>query len=187
MSIQSVQKYLVCILATLFMCVIGGGYIALYSHILRERGELAEARTELAQMKQQEVAEASLGAYVERSQADIGKLQTYILSIDDPLPFLTLVEEDMARLAGVTVTVESFFEEGGNGVSAEEEVEILRERYVFVAVSAVGAWEDLYHFLAMLERVPYAVRTEKVVLVDEAKEGAGEKWKAQVSMRMLAR
>jgi hypothetical protein len=183
---QSIQKYLTFLVSVLFMCGVGGGYAALYVHIADERSKLAEARTELARMEQQELAEASLNTYIKRAKVDVEKLQTYILSIEDPLPFLNLIEEDMAKGAGVAVTVDSFVEESGGGTGAEEGAEIPRERYVRVTLSAVGAWEDLYHFLVMLERIPYVVRTEKVVFENKVKENVRE-WNVQVDMRMLAR
>jgi hypothetical protein len=105
-------------------------------------------------------------------------LKSRLLSIDEPLEFLALVDDVIPRIAGAPTEVKSISEE----VTKTEEKskkDSTETTHVRVALSAEGDWNNVFHLLLLLEHIPYAVSMDRVVLT-RSDTGGDFDWEADI-------
>ena len=177
------EKTVAGIAGVLFLISVGM-YWLLYQYIDGLHAQLNTSRSELSLLVEQEGRHDSLKHMLDISEDDRDEILSYLLSIDNPTPFLSLVE-GLAKDAGVIVSVESLTEEdrvnGGDTKETQEGSVVLR-----IALSVEGSWRGVHHLLYLFEHMPYIVILEKVALEEQENEGIVV-WSGQVHMRVLAK
>jgi len=131
-----------------------------YGTLIRERGHRDEVRALVAET---EDVRTELAGY---------------LVPDEPIDFLNLLEKELAQEAGVVFRVESLSKEGG-GTEKLKKGEVPQEPHVQAVLSVEGQWENIYHFVLLLETVPYALTVNRVNISEEELE-TGYGWSGQI-------
>lgn len=162
-------------------CVVAGAYVLLYRAIMHAHANLAQARADYDRIILEKEHRASVRSLIEETTDVRNELNDYLMPADDPIAFLADVEAAGAR-AGAALVVESI---NGEMPGATKDTGPVRP-IVRVVLFAEGAWDALYHLVALLETMPYAITLENITLSETALD-AGYGWKSQIQMTVDAR
>lgn len=99
-------------------------------------------------------------------------LETYFVEKEGVVAFLELLET-VGKSAGVVVTIQTVEERTLEGSDSLEELHI--------KLDAIGSWEDVIHFLGLLEYLPYESDMGQVVI--SRKDAA--LWRLDAGVRAL--
>ena len=102
-------------------------------------------------------------------------LENHLLSVDEPLEFLTLVDDTIPRITGAPTEVKSISKEGGEDTGGAEKT----SPHVRVVLSAEGDWSNLYHLLLLIEHLPYAISLDRAILTLST-TGSDYDWEANI-------
>ncbi len=159
-----------------------GGYYALHGFTFSDQAKLVEVRQEVAAGSVKEDMIRSVKALVRETEDERRELEAHLLRRDDPTPFLTLLE-GLGNTAGVTVEVSSLTE-----VTEPEGKEIafggLGSPRVTATVEIEGGFAQLYHFLRLVELMPYALTIERVALERNSED---QNWSGILSLTIPTR
>ena len=166
----------IALIACVLLVASAGAYWFMFVRMSELQVNIADARSELARLTAQKDAHASLVRFLEGSAADTEELNRHLLSIDNPSPFLALIEET-ARDAGVVVDVETLeVASAGEGGAGQEEA----RKYLRLVLMVSGSWRAVYHFVALVEHLPYVTRVDRMAV--ELDEGV---WNGQITLHTL--
>jgi hypothetical protein len=174
-KITTTQK--VSFVSVLVFVLIVAGYVLLYKHIDVLRGELASVKTEIRAVEILAESKQATLVLLDETRQGREELSQYFVSFEDPTPFLELVEAS-AKDAGVLLEVETLAE-----VASEEEKNLKKIKAVLVVE---GGWQGIYHFISLLELMPFAVSVTQTAFTFEEKDGVGV-WRGQVHLEYSAR
>ena len=155
------------------------GYVFLFRHIATLQHKLAEIITELSVVDTLEAHKLETEALLNRTKAGREEIASYFISEEDPTPFLELVET-LGKDAGVTLEVEAI---SIDPVSADEGKSVGDNMKVVLFVE--GSWKSLYHFMSLLEHMPYVATIASATFTVD--EGSADTWKGQIDLLCSAR
>jgi hypothetical protein len=145
------------------------------------RALVQEEREELARLATQEQHNDALATFLTTTAGERKELAGFLLSIDNPSPYLALLEET-ATDAGVTVEVETLevheSAEVGGGVAIDGGA------YLRVVLNITGTWSQVHHFVSLVEYLPFVTFIDRVTVSAESGAGQGS-WSGQLHVRAL--
>jgi hypothetical protein len=172
-NIPSSQKlFALGVLSLVASCIL---YWVIEQVIDRKTADLVEAREVQARALFEENNTASAQNLLDATAHTRSLLEGRLLSVDEPLEFLALVDDVIPRIAGASVEVKSISEEG----LQDEEKSKKGTSFVRVALSAEGDWNNMFHLLLLLEHIPYAVSMDRAVLT-RSDTGSEHDWEADI-------
>lgn len=161
------------------------GVLALYGGlhymIVRHQAELVALHNHVGVVSQTQESIRSMQTLVEETTAQRNELNGYLLAVDDPAPFLELVEA-IGTDAQVELTISNVVEELGEKTVQPGKATLGPPSvHVSVSLEASGTWSELYAFITLLETMPYAVTIAQVALERDTEGGAG-RWTALITV-----
>lgn len=160
-------------------CVAGYGYG--YHTVVAMRESVQEERKELARLTTQERHNDSLATFLATTDNERKELAGYLLSVDNPSPYLALIETT-ATDAGVVVEVETL--EVRDGLDEKGGAVPDSGPYLRVVLNVSGTWPRVHHFVSLLEYLPYVTFIDRATV--SAEDGAGQGgWGGQLHLRAL--
>ncbi len=165
----------------LILCGTIAAYVMLYRHIGTLHSELAELERTRSGADAAHEAVLAEQQLFESTASERTELAQYLIPAADPTPFLGLLES-LGKDAHIDVEVHSL--EPDNAASPSGSAAKTQPAIPSVRVTLVvsGLWPDLYHFLALLEQLPYAVTVDHVALDIDETAAAGV-WSGQIHLR----
>ena len=165
---------LVILVIMLFVCI--GAYIGMTVIIKQDTEKVQLLESELLTRAQQKQWSASLQTLIDDSQEDRIKLNSYILSDDSVVGFVSDIE-------GIASTTNVVLEINSLGIAqvtslakvAEERFETLQ-----MQIQIRGSWRNIIHFITLLENLP-----RHHYFSDMRLEYNDGRWKAFISLRAL--
>lgn len=164
--------------SVLLLALMVTGYVLFYKHIDELREKLAIAKIELRAVEK--IAENKQATIILLDETRQGReeLSRYFVPLEDPTPFLELIESS-AKDAGVLLEVETLAEvESGEGEENTKKVKAV--------LLVEGRWQNVFHFLTLLERMPFAVTVTQTALTLDENEDS-DAWKGQVHLEYSAK
>lgn len=154
------------ILSLFFLFIVVGGYVFMYSHIgvLQER--LLELRGELKMLETLALKKQTTETLLKSTEYERSEILKYFVSTEDPTDFLELIESS-GRDAGVVLDVDSIKVEGSDSETIKR---------MEISLSVQGGWEEMYHFVFLLEHLPFASHITRATLT-VAKNLENSLWK----------
>jgi len=135
----------------------------------------AELSENMAKEEKRNQQLRTLQDLLEELGAEEAALDGRFLSSEGLVPFIELVE-DVGRDAGVTVEVVSV------GIQPESEAGASHE-WLKVALKAEGSWAEVFHFVRMLETMPYAIKLDQAGISREQTEKGPASWQGAIVLR----
>jgi hypothetical protein len=178
-KITTTQKISFGAVLVLILTCVGYGFTLKHIKVLRQ--ELVTIRQEL--VAEDKIAENKqvFISLLQNTKQSREELSGYFVPLDDPTPFLELVES-VARDAGVVMSVEKL-DMVTEDVSGAEKG---KEKSVKVVLAVEGSWQEVYHFISLLEVLPYIVTiTDSVFKVEMVNSTSF--WKGQIHLNYVAR
>lgn len=152
------------------------GYVFFLKHIYSLQDELVEIKASLAVVDEQEESKQEIVSLLSKTEDQREEILQYFVSIEDPTPFLELIE--------------SFAEDTGAGIEVEtlSVAEVsdktntsLTEKHVEVVLLVEGTWESLFHLISLLETMPYvATISETAFSIDHT--ASSSVWRGQIEL-----
>lgn len=155
-------------------------YIFFYKYINSLRDELISINKELAVTEALARNRQETELLLTSTADERAILKGRFVSTEDPTPFLELIESS-ARDTGVvlevkTLTVEEVGEKKDSKVDGKK---------VALTLAVESGWKELYHFLTLLERLPYSVTISRTALSFEERS-EGNVWEGQIQLQCNA-
>lgn len=174
-TITPSQKML---LVSLVSLVASGVFYALvHTAITQKEADFIEARDASMRATYAKENEDQAQGILTKTAGFRSGLSTYLVSYDDPLELLSFVDEQLPKIAGVSAGVLE------GGITKEEPTDEKGKKtgntYVRIALNVKGNWADLFHYLLLLEHMPYATTIDKVVL-SQSDTGGEYTWEGDV-------
>lgn len=169
-SITKTKKKLV--IALLLLMVSVGAYYGLFVHLHTLHTRWDELRISASESAQRTATAQRIEALVRDTAGERAELLSHLLVIDDPTPFLTLVET-LGSDVGVTLEVESLTELIPKK-DKKKVVEVEVVPMVQVVLHVEGRFDRIYHLLSLLEYMPYVTTVTQVSLTKSASTGVWE-------------
>jgi|GEM_PF-3108794 len=169
----------VVVVAALFLVGAVVAYWFVQQHIAQLEQDLVLARQERSVLTRTQERMQAMEQLVQQTTQERAEMNTYLLSLDDPLPFLKLIE-NLGVDTHVGLTVDSLTEERVDdraGSTAEG------QKYVHLVLLIAGDWAGIYHLIDLLESLPYIAVVDKAI-VEQSKAGEGPGWHGQVHLRV---
>jgi hypothetical protein len=141
-----------------------------------------QADIELAASQEESVR--AMKNLVRESEDERNELEGYLLSRDNPAYFLELLE-DLGDDSGVRVTVSALTEESAAPKGDDTPMfGGVGDPRIHVQLEAVGGFAELYHFVTLLEHMPYAATVRTVRL---GRTESASLWEAIVGISVYTR
>lgn len=159
------------------MCI---GYVFFLDHIYTLRDDLLEVKAKLATVKQLEENKLETLVLLSKTEADRKKISSYFVSVEDPTPFLELIE-NLGSEADVTLEVETLSveeQDTKDGKNIHENVKVV--------LVVEGDWESLYELFLLLEHMPYLTTISQAAFSVDTKSGSSDVWKGQIELHCSA-
>jgi hypothetical protein len=174
--LPSSQKFGLLALCVLVLTL--GAYWYLIMRLIRLNEDLVVARTteQLAAKQAQELN--AVDALARETDTERQQLLSYLMSAQDPLPFIQLVER-LGVDAGVELEVGSLAEEIAKTGGV---VDPNAQPSVHVVLLVKGTWENVYHCLMLLETMPYLVTIETVAIEQQTESTEHGMWSGQIHL-----
>lgn len=122
-----------------------GTLVFLYAQSLGARHDIAAVEEEIVLAKRREALNHSVRAVLASSAGERAELQSYFLTEDGAVPFIEMME-GLAKRTSVSLDIESVTESPVSEASLESVRMVLRAR---------GGWNNIVHFLALSDAIPY--------------------------------
>lgn len=126
---------------------------------------------QITEEKSYEDRNRSLKVLLDDSNGDITRLNSRYVGASSTVDFLESIET-YGKLSGAFATVDTV-QEG----EYKENPEAFKT--LSLAISATGSWQQVYHFLSLLENMPYKVSMPNVVLA------GGTQWKVSTTITVI--
>ena len=168
-----------CLAIGIFLLV-SVGYVFLFMHIRDLQFRLTEIKTELSIVDALEANKLETVALLDKTKEGREEISSYFVSVEDPTPFLELVEA-LGADAGVTLEVETLSIDAVEAATSTEYKDNMK-----VALLVEGPWESLYHLVWLLEHMPYVatIADATFTLGNESSESG---WGGKIELLCSAR
>lgn len=180
-NITRTKTLLIIALGALVVAV--GIYVFMYRAVVRAYTTLVTTELEYTAVTREREQRDEVRAFVTETSEMRSELAGYLLASDDPIDFLNLLEQ-MGQEANVLLTVVSLSRE--EPVVAKGTNNDIQAPQVRVALLVEGAWENIYHLLALLETMPYSLSIDRVHVTEEKTE-TGFVWSGQIGISVNTR
>jgi len=104
------------------------------------------------------------------AEGDIKKIESYVVTEDGVVDFIQFVES-LADSAGVSLDV--------NQVSFEDE----EKRLLSIHMVSEGSWQETFHFVSLLENIPYRAQFERLNLLFQGESN----WRGDYRVNVVSR
>lgn len=131
--------------------VLAGLYFMLFATIKANNQKISSLQNDIAVQEKREMILKSTKKLVFETVSDRRKLDSFFVTKDRVVEFLEQVA-DLGKESGVKLTITNLGLEDEQGAPSDL-YQLLK-----LNIEARGGWQNLYHFLTMLESVPFAVR-----------------------------
>jgi hypothetical protein len=175
-KITSTQR--ISIFACVVLLVAVSGYVYFFKLIESGNKALNESKVNLLSVEKKIQTEQEKKLLLETTQTDRDSLYTHFVPVEDPTPFLELVET-LARETGIDLVVESLKEMTGT----ESSTSSLKK--ITIMLSVEGEWSGLYEFISLLEQLPYSATIVSTVFSYDEKEKNGI-WSGMIELQSSA-
>lgn len=175
MNFTKSQKIALIAVTVLLLVIVG--YVFLYKHISALQIKLVEIKNELSIVDALELKKLETASLLEKTKEGRDEISSYFVSKEDPTRFLEFVEA-LGKESGISLEVKELSMD-----IPEEEVRSFQDN-VKVVLYVEGGWSSLYHFLWLLERMPYVVTVANTAL---AVDNEGVLWGGQIEILCSAR
>lgn len=149
----------------------------LVDRIFRLNRAAAQLATDIQTESERDEQLRSLGKLLEQLESEETALDIRFVDTEGIVPFIESVER-MGVDAGIAVEVAS--------VSIDPDTDTNRpHEWLKISLWAQGSWSKLFHFLMLLETVPYAVKLDQVGLTWEESDAvsSGGQWEGTFIIR----
>ena len=170
------------IIALLMFGVILSMYLFVYKRIDFMYSELNKIKTELDIMDVATTNRQDTVKLLNNSKTDIEELNKYFVPLKDPAVFLETIES-LGKYTGADVEVETL-KRIDDVKKGTDDADIKQKVNVEIALS--GKWEEVYRTLSLMEKMPYAITINNVVIMAEKESDYGE-WSGQVDLVCVAK
>ena len=160
--------------AVLMLGLVIVGYYYFYKHLHSLHLELDEVKQEIAVMDQYASNKDAAVALLEETKKNREMLVEYFVPLDNPVTFINLIES-AASESGVALKVETLGETDEENEANEED-----HKNVKAVLAVNGEWREIYHFISLLENLPFATIITKVTLSEDDKADEFGQWKGQI-------
>jgi hypothetical protein len=157
----------------------GGSYFLVYKEVVKAHKEHVAIHAEYDTLIRERGHRDEVRALVADTVDVRAELAGYLVP-DEPIDFLNLLEKELAQEAGVVLQVESLSKED-TGTGKLKKGEVPKDPHVQAVLLVEGQWENIYHFISLLETAPYALVVNRVNLSEEELE-TGYGWSGQIHM-----
>ncbi len=166
---------IVMLLSLGFCLVVIGLFAGFYYYIDSKQKQLTENTRHVAELRANSNELATLMNVVTQSAAEREKLFTYVLTEEDVIDFLALLET-LAAEQGIEYKTENINEKKHSN----------QFKTLTLNISAYGAYQGVVHFIALLETLPYQSSISEINLIkDNEKEPAD--WKVTLVLTAIQR
>lgn len=152
------------------LCTVGalGAYIFFAYYTLRTHHANAELAVAVVAEMQKERGLRATDKLLQELAEEEEAISSRFVPADDIVSFIELLETS-GKDAGVSLEVASV------GIAPEKDA---AHEWLTISLKARGAWEKLFHFLVLLETMPFVIELEqaglKYELEDQAQKGTWE-------------
>lgn len=169
------------LLPAALVCVVaaGGAYAFVYHLVASAHGEYDTIQSEFDALVREQNHHAEVRALADTLREPSDELSGYLLSSDDPIEFLALLEA-IGLDAGAGLKVQSIEKEDQTSVKLGKG-EKPPEPHVKVVLSVSGSWSEVYHVITLLETMPYALSIEDIT-VQEQQVDEMYRWEGQIHL-----
>lgn len=154
-------------------------YVFAYFYIQGKMIAVAEIKQEVNTIREENEQLANLTSVIRQIESDQAQLRSYFVEQNDIIIFLEELES-LGDVTGAVVEVKTIEEIEGDGTYGNQ---------LDLNVTAQGSWEEVYHFLTLLENFPIKLvidqsemRTIEAVSTEENPE---EIWLSVLNFRVL--
>ncbi len=163
------------LVATLFFVVVIIGFIFAIGRINDRRGHVAVVLGDIDGLTRKAEEYQLFEKIIKTTEVDRAKIASYVVKKDGLVDFIKLIE-GMATASGVEVVIKTVVESEVQGQATSSPKVMLT-----LPLSAVGTWENVSMFFALLESMPYKTTLTKVDLKKMAFEDASDPKKRRFS------
>lgn len=156
-------------------------YVFLYKHIVGLRADLSEVSRELESVEKIVENKNDTITLLRETEEGRRELEKYFVSANDPTQFLDMIDA-VAEDVGVTVSSPSVEIVGYEELDKNFPDELQKKTDVLLSVS--GEWDEIYHFISLLELFPYVVTVDRVTVA--YKEGDEGSWEGVINIHTNA-
>jgi hypothetical protein len=167
--------------AFLLLCGAGGLYVFMYQYIGQRMSELDDLRVAKTANDARAQSEQDTKTFIQNTTEEQRELNSYLVDVDNPTPFLSLLEE-LARDVQVLLDVESLSAESPS-TNKNSPSDPIGMKHVTAVLKVEGSWEHVHHLLSLIEHMPYLVTVERMTI---ARENTSGMWVGQVHLRVMA-
>lgn len=153
------------------------GYYVFFSQIKEHNTETMELISEIEFTKQREQQLRNMKSTARETETDRTKLSTYFIKEESIVDFLEIIES-FEEYTGAKVRVRTI---GKNDPGVYDTLEQLR-----LNLTVDGSWDEVYHFLVLIEALPYRVVVESIQLTASARqEDSNSKWQGVTTLTVV--
>ncbi|MEO8638146.1 MAG: hypothetical protein ABI430_04580 [Candidatus Taylorbacteria bacterium] len=164
------------VVAILLNIAIFSACVILFLNIQKKKQVILAVAQEQSLQSLQESNYLSFKKTMENTKTDREKLDSFFVGGDGVVPFIELVE-GQGRLSGATTSITSVGTV--KSASASSSIEVLN-----LQVEAAAGWKSLYHFLSLLENLPYRIALANVAMKTD-QGGKKGYWEASFVLKVL--
>jgi len=161
MKLKITKSQKVLVFSLLVLVLAASGYVLLYQYITLLHINLDTLSVELDSVVMVVENKQSTIALLESTEEGREEMERYFVSVDDPTQFLNMID---AVAKGVGVNVEAVSVEIVDFEKINKKFPKDLQKKTEVALSVQGEWEDVYHFISLLEFFPYAVTIDRATI-----------------------
>ncbi len=178
-NISTTQKITITII--LFMVVALFGYVQLYKYVRSQQEKLVTLEQELHSVDVVSESQQEVRHFLDETASDREEFNKYFVSIEDPTPFLEQIDM-IAQTASTAVEVSELDMKYVDDDKLLSKYPKELQKEVQLILSVEGEWSEVYHFLVLLEQLPYALSILNVAFSLENEEMLGGLLKGKVHL-----
>jgi|GEM_PF-5421427 len=134
---------------------LGYGYYFLHGRISLMNKQVTEKAAEIEEQKEKTFSDKALRDILISTEEDRSKIDSYLLQDDDVVDFLEKIEE-LGEISKTRVVTSS--------VNIDERGEKSTTGFLQLNINAFGPFENIMHFISLIESLPYKVAIDKLIL-----------------------
>ena len=162
------------IIVALLNLLLFGYYGFLFFSIRAMNLEVYEIAGKIVTFREREEKKSIVESIISNTEKERKELDNYIFSKNNLVPFIEYIEK-LARKSDVEITLKSadlaFPEATSTSATFKMEAEV------------TGGWNEVFHFTALLESIPYRVEFADLVVETIGKSGSNS-WRGRYSMNI---
>ncbi|OHA32005.1 MAG: hypothetical protein A2928_00225 [Candidatus Taylorbacteria bacterium RIFCSPLOWO2_01_FULL_45_15b] len=158
-------------LLILFVASFAGWYV-LYRATLQNRAAIHITEELLGKNNDEVSYYALLKRTFEATEIEREKIETYFVSDGTVVPFIESIEA-LRTISGISTKISTLAVETPESGDVE---------YLHVVIDVDGSWDGVYRFVSLVEKLPHAIRIEKVAF--DKTLGENSVWRSNISLRV---